>query len=122
VERVCREVKGGRVFYNMTGISPRFTEKEMAELGIAACILPGLAMRAALMALHDIARALKEQGTAAEPEFDRRYRAHPMGDLHGFAGFARIRALEARFLPPEAGGKYADGLGYRPPEPPKAAD
>jgi 2-methylisocitrate lyase-like PEP mutase family enzyme len=122
VERICREVKGGRVFYNMTGISPRFTEKEMADLGIALCILPGMMMRATLMVLHDAARALKDQGTAAKPEFDRRYRAHPMGDLHGFAGFARIRALEEEFLPPEAIGKYADGLGYRPPEAPKAAE
>nr|WP_304502899.1 isocitrate lyase/PEP mutase family protein [Caldovatus aquaticus] len=121
VERVCREVGGGRVFYNMTGISPRFTEREMAALGIAVCILPGLAMRATLMALHDVARALKEKGTAAEPEFDARYRAHPMGDLHGFAGFARIRALEAEFLPPEAGRKYAASLGYQPPVAPPAA-
>jgi 2-methylisocitrate lyase-like PEP mutase family enzyme len=120
VERICREVKGP-IFYNMTGISPRFTEQEMAQLGIAVTILPGMAMRATLMALYDAASALKAKGMAAEPEFDKAYRDHPMRDLHGFAGFARIRALEEQFLPPQAIEKYADGLGYRPPPASKAA-
>ncbi|WP_135467443.1 isocitrate lyase/PEP mutase family protein [Crenalkalicoccus roseus] len=116
VERVCREIPG-RVFYNMTGISPRLSEAEMADLGIAACILPGAAMRATIMAVHDFARSVRERGTLAEAELDAAFKAHPLGDMHGFAGFDRIRELEAAFLPPEAGEKYAGTLGHMPQAP-----
>ena len=34
----------------MTGISPRLSAKEMAELGIALTILPGAALRETIMA------------------------------------------------------------------------
>ena len=37
VQRILREVKGP-VFYNMTGVSPRYTLDEMRALGIAVCI------------------------------------------------------------------------------------
>ncbi len=114
VERVCREVRGP-VFYNMTGISPRFTEQEMADLGIAAVILPGVTLRATVATLHDVARRLRDQGPAAQRALDAQFAANPLGgDLHGFAGFDRIRALEQAYLPPEAMGKYADALGHQP--------
>ncbi len=113
VTRICREVKGP-IFYNMTGISPRSGTAEMAELGIAACILPGAAMRAAIMAVHDFATALRDDGPMVEAEYDARFKAHPMGDLHGFAGFDRIRDMEAEFLPPESAEKYAGTLGHMP--------
>ncbi|HYF09570.1 MAG TPA: isocitrate lyase/PEP mutase family protein [Acetobacteraceae bacterium] len=113
VERICREVKGP-VFYNMTGISPRFSTGEMAELGIAVCILPGALMRQAIMAMHDLAAALRDQGPLAESEMDARFKAHPLGNLHGFAGFDRIRAMEAEFLGAESARKYEGGLGYAP--------
>jgi 2-methylisocitrate lyase-like PEP mutase family enzyme len=113
VERICREVRGP-VFYNMTGISPRLSEAEMAGLGVAVCILPGQAMRATMMAVHDFARAIRERGTMAELELDAAFKAHPLGDMHGFAGFDRVRELEAAFLPPEAQEKYADTLGHMP--------
>jgi 2-methylisocitrate lyase-like PEP mutase family enzyme len=113
VERVCREVKGP-IFYNMTGISPRLSEAEMAEMGIACCILPGVLMRAAMMAMHDAAAAIRQQGTMAEPEFNRRFDAHPVGNLHEFSGFSQIRRLESSFLPPEVGEKYEGTLGHMP--------
>ena len=40
VRRMCREVKGP-VFYNQTGVSPRFSLAQMQELGIAVTIIPG---------------------------------------------------------------------------------
>jgi 2-methylisocitrate lyase-like PEP mutase family enzyme len=113
VERICREVNG-RVFYNMTGISPRFSEEEMAELGIALCILPGAAMRATIMAVHDFAQSIKTRGTMAEIELDEAFRRHPLGNMHEFAGFGRIREIEAAYLPPEAAEKYEGTLGHLP--------
>jgi 2-methylisocitrate lyase-like PEP mutase family enzyme len=113
VAHICQAVKGP-VFYNMTGISPRFTAEEMAAIGIRACILPGAAMRATIMAIHDFATTLKAEGPMAEAAYDARFKQHPMGNLHGFAGFDRIREMEAEFLPAEAVEKYQGGLGYAP--------
>ena len=113
VVHICQAVKGP-VFYNMTGISPRFTAEEMAAIGIRACILPGAAMRATIMAIHDFATTLKAEGPMAEAAYDARFKQHPMGNLHGFAGFDRIREMEAEFLPAEAAEKYQGGLGYAP--------
>ena len=113
VAHICQAVKGP-VFYNMTGISPRFTAEEMAAIGIRACILPGAAMRATIMAIHDFATTLRAEGPMAEAAYDARFKQHPMGNLHGFAGFDRIREMEAEFLPAEASEKYQGGLGYAP--------
>jgi 2-methylisocitrate lyase-like PEP mutase family enzyme len=113
VERVCREVEGP-VFYNMTGISPRMDHETMAHLGIAVTILPGALMRAALLAMHDFALALRERGPMEEAALDARLKAHPFGNTHVFAGFDRIRALEEEFLPPDAGEKYEGTLGHMP--------
>ena len=113
VAHICQAVKGP-VFYNMTGISPRFTAEEMAVIGIRACILPGAAMRATIMAIHDFATTLKAEGPMAEAAYDARFKQHPMGNLHRFAGFDRIREMEAEFLPAEAAEKYQGGLGYAP--------
>jgi len=113
VAHICQAVKGP-VFYNMTGISPRFTAEEMAAIGIRACILPGAAMRATIMAIHDFATTLKAEGPMAEAAYDARFKQHPMGNLHGFAGFDRIPEMEAEFLPAEAAEKYQGGLGYAP--------
>jgi 2-methylisocitrate lyase-like PEP mutase family enzyme len=113
VAHICQAVKGP-VFYNMTGISPRFTAEEMAAIGIRACILPGAAMRATIMAIHDFATTLKTEGPMAEAAYDARFKQHPMGNLHGFAGFDRIREMEAEYLPAEAAEKYQGGLGYAP--------
>lgn len=113
VERICREVRGP-IFYNMTGISPRFTEAELAELGVSVVILPGTTLRATVAALHDVAQQLKEHGIAAQKALDAQFSAHPAGNLHDFAGFDRIRALEEAYLPPEAMEKYSDALGHQP--------
>lgn len=113
VERVCREVKGP-IFYNMTGISPRYSDEELNQLGIAICIMAGAPMRAAIMAMHDFACAIRQRGTLVEAELDARFKQHPLGDMHGFAGFNRIREMEAEHLPETAAGKYADSLGYQP--------
>ncbi len=113
VERICREVRGP-VFYNMTGISPRFSADEMAQLGIACCILPGALMRHAIMAMGDLAAELRAEGPMAEARVDARFKQHRLGNLHAFAGFDRVRELEASFMPEEAMEKYEGGLGHMP--------
>jgi 2-methylisocitrate lyase-like PEP mutase family enzyme len=113
VERVCREVKGP-VFYNMTGVSPRFTLEEMRRLGIAACISPNAMLRSALAAMHDLATQMHAEGPAAETRFMEAFGKHPLGDLHTFAGFDQVREWEKEYLGEDAMKKYADSVGHIP--------
>jgi len=113
VRRICREVEGP-VFYNQTGISPRFTLAEMRDLGIALTILPGALLRLTIQTLYDFATALRERGPEAEAEFADRFRGHPLGDVHTFAGFDEVRRWEEAFLPAEELDKYADSVGHQP--------
>lgn len=116
VGRICREVKGP-VFYNMTGISPRMSREQMAAFGIAVTILPGATLRVSIQAMYDFAVALRDKGPGVEAEFDAAFRAHPLADVHEFAGFDRIRELEDAFLPAEATQKYEGTLGHLPKPP-----
>jgi 2-methylisocitrate lyase-like PEP mutase family enzyme len=113
VRRICREVHGP-VFYNQTGVSPRLTLPQMRELGIAVTIAPGAVLRLTVQAVHDFAVALKERGPAAEAEFSEKFRNHPLGDLHTFAGFDRIRDWEEQYMPREELEKYTDSVGHQP--------
>ena len=112
VRRICHEVKP--VFYNMTGVSPRFTMQELRELGVAVCISPNAMLRSALMAMHDLAADLKADGPEAETRFMQSFSQHPLGDLHTFAGFDRVRAWEREYLGEEAMKKYTDSVGHIP--------
>jgi 2-methylisocitrate lyase-like PEP mutase family enzyme len=113
VTRICREVKG-KVFYNMTGVSPRFTLAEMNDLGIAVAITPGSTFRVTMQAVYDYAVALRDQGPMAEHAFNEAFKTHPLGNVHRFAGFDEIQRWESEFLPPEDREKYEDSVGYRP--------
>jgi 2-methylisocitrate lyase-like PEP mutase family enzyme len=113
VRRIVKEVKGP-VFYNMTGVSPRFTIPEMREMGIAVCISPNAMLRSALGAMYDLARQMKADGPEAETLFMENFRKHPLGDLHTFAGFDQVRAWEKEYLGEDAMKKYADSVGHVP--------
>jgi 2-methylisocitrate lyase-like PEP mutase family enzyme len=113
VRRICKEVRGP-VFYNQTGVSPRFGVREMRELGIAVTILPGAALRVTVQAVYDFARALRDEGPLAEQRFIEAFKRHPLGDLHTFAGFDQVRAWEEEFLPAEELEKYAGSVGHQP--------
>ncbi len=113
VKRLCAEVKGP-VFYNMTGVSPRFSIDEMRALGIAVCISPNAMLRSALAAMHDLARDMKAEGPAAETRFMEGFRQHPLGDLHTFAGFDQVRAWEREYLGEDAMKRYANSVGHVP--------
>ena len=113
VRRVCREVKGP-IFYNQTGVSPRFGLPELADLGIAVAILPGALLRVTIQAAYDFAIALRERGPLAEAEFNDRFKGHPLANVHAFAGFDRVAAWEREYLPAEALDKYEGTVGYQP--------
>lgn len=113
VRSICNAVEGP-VFYNMTGVSPRFTMEEMRALGIAVCISPNAMLRSALAAMYDLAQEMKRDGPAAETRFMEGFRKHPLGDLHTFAGFDQVRAWEREYLGEEAMRKYADSVGHVP--------
>lgn len=113
VKRICAEVKGP-VFYNQTGVSPRFSLEEMQELGIALAIAPGATFRATMQAVYDLAIALRDEGPMAEKHFNDQFKSHPMGDFHTFAGFDEVMDLERRFMPEEELAKYEDSVGHRP--------
>jgi 2-methylisocitrate lyase-like PEP mutase family enzyme len=115
VERICKEVKGP-IFYNQTGVSPRFTIAEMAELGIALTILPGALLRATMQTLYDFSKDLFDNGPDAEVRFAAKFKDHPVGDFHTFAGFDQIREWEEAFLVPEELEKYEDSVGHQPAE------
>jgi 2-methylisocitrate lyase-like PEP mutase family enzyme len=113
VRRVCKEVHGP-VFYNQTGVSPRFSLEEMNALGIAVTIVPGATFRVTVQAVYDLARELKERGPAAETDFNERFKAHPLGNIHSFAGFDQVREWEEAYLPAEEMDKYTDSVGHQP--------
>jgi 2-methylisocitrate lyase-like PEP mutase family enzyme len=113
VRRICGEVNGP-VFYNMTGVSPRYTMDEMKALGIAVTIAPGALLRVSLTAMHDLAVQMRDEGPMAEARFFEKFGQHDLGDLHTFAGFDRVRAWEKEYLGEEAMQKYADSVGHMP--------
>ena len=113
VQRVCREVQGP-VFYNMTGVSPRFGLQQLREMKVAVCISPNAMLRSALAAMHDLARDMRAEGPQAETRFMEQFGKHPLGDLHTFAGFDQVRAWEKEYLGEEAMAKYAGSIGHVP--------
>lgn len=113
VKRICAEVKGP-ILYNQTGISPRFSQDELQELGIAITIAPGATLRATMQTVYDLAMEMKEDGPDAEKRFHEQFQQHPIGDFHTFAGFNEIMEWEREFLGEDALEKYADSVGHQP--------
>jgi len=113
VKRIAAEVKGP-VFYNQTGVSPRFSKQEMNDLGLAITIVPGATLRATMMAVYDLAVAMRDEGPLAEKAFIETFQKHPLGDFHTFAGFNEVMDLERRFMGEEELRKYEDSVGHRP--------
>ena len=113
VHRVCQEVNGP-IMYNQTGVSPRFTEDEMNELGIKVTILPGAITRLTIQTVYDFAVKLRDEGPMAEAELFESMKTHPVGDFHTFAGFNQIKEWEEAYLGEEALEKYANSVGHQP--------
>ncbi|NKB55545.1 MAG: carboxyvinyl-carboxyphosphonate phosphorylmutase [Alphaproteobacteria bacterium] len=113
VKRICAEVKGP-ILYNQTGISPRFSQDELQELGIAVTIAPGATLRATMQTVYDMAMEMKADGPDAEKRFNEQFQNHPIGDFHTFAGFDQVMEWEREFLGEDALAKYADSVGHQP--------
>eukprot|EP00929_Paragymnodinium_shiwhaense_P016954 TRINITY_DN125756_c0_g1_i1.p1 TRINITY_DN125756_c0_g1~~TRINITY_DN125756_c0_g1_i1.p1 ORF type:complete len:322 (-),score=72.57 TRINITY_DN125756_c0_g1_i1:43-1008(-) len=122
VKEICKALPSGTVFYNQTGVSPKFGYHELNELGIAMCIIPNALTRCAIKSMYDLAVQLKED-PLNEKAFMEEFKGHPCGDMHAFAGFGEVRAQEERYLPEdELKAKY-DGAahGWRADDDKKAA-
>ena len=113
VKTVCKEVNGP-IMYNQTGVSPRFTQEQMTEIGIKVTILPGALTRLTIKSLYDFSVRLRDEGPLVEEELSKSLESHPVGDFHTFAGFNQIREWEEAYLEPETLAKYADSVGHQP--------
>lgn len=85
----------------------------LADLGYRAITVSLAGMRVAMQAVWDYAADLRARGAAAEIDLEKRSLNHPLGNHHAFAGFTKIKQLEAQYLPAEdIDRKYknADGL------------
>ena len=67
-----------------------------------------------MQAVYDLAVALRDEGPVAEARFAERFKGHPLGDVHTFAGFDRIRELGGAYLPAEELDKYEGSVGHQP--------
>jgi len=84
---------------------------DIAALGYKVIHVSLAGLRATMQATWDYAADLKARGAQAEIDFERRSAAHPLGGHHAFAGFPRIRELEAKYLPADELRKYDESVG-----------
>ena len=113
IERVCAEVNGP-IMYNQTGISPRISAEQMAELGVAITIFPSAMFQATMKAVYDLAVAMRDEGPLAEMQFNEQMATHPMGDFHTFAGFDEVMEWEKQFMGEAELAKYGASVGHQP--------
>jgi 2-methylisocitrate lyase-like PEP mutase family enzyme len=113
VKRIAAEVEGP-ILYNQTGLSPRFDQQELQELGIAIAIAPGATLRATMQAVYDLAVAMRDEGPLAEKRFIETFHDHPIGNFHTFAGFDEVMEWERQFMGEEELAKYSDSVGHQP--------
>jgi len=118
VERVCRALPPGSMFYNQTGVSPKFSQQQLTDLGVAIAIAPNTMTRCAVTACYDLAVKLKED-PLQEGVFNDAISEHACADIHAFSGFAKVRELEDRYLPADQlEQKYANAThGWRAEDP-----
>jgi isocitrate lyase len=81
---------------------------DFAEMGYRLIHVSLAGMRTMLQAMWDYVLDLKARGAQAESDFQKRLKGHPMETFHR-EGFANVRALEAKYLPPEEVRKKYDG-------------
>ena len=114
VEEVCKKIKAP-IHYNRTGVSPMLTLKELDELGVSMVSFATGALRAGACAMWDFMHKFKEQDVACQKAFLSEVKGQPVGDIHAFMGFDKIRELEEEFLPEsEVSEKYEDSVGFMP--------
>lgn len=73
----------------------------LAEMGYKAMHVSQGGLRPSTQAVWDYAVDLRARGAEAEVDFQKRSLEHAFGSVHDFAGFAKFKELEARYLPAE---------------------
>ena len=80
---------------------PLTTFETLADLGYKAMHVSQACLRPSLLAVWDYAAELKARGAQAEIDLETRVLKHPLGTINDFAGFAKVKALEAKYLSAE---------------------
>jgi 2-methylisocitrate lyase-like PEP mutase family enzyme len=94
---------------NLKWHESKVTFEDFAAMGYKIMHVSLTGMRSTMMGMWDYAVDLKARGAQAEIDFQHRLNAHPMGAFHEFAGFAKFKALEEKYLPADEVQKKYDG-------------
>ncbi len=114
IAEVCDKVEAP-IHYNRTGVLPMLTLPELNEMNIAMVSFATGALRSGARAMWDFMHQFKEQDVACQTAFLAEVKDHPVGDIHVFMGFDKIRELEEAFLPSEeVMAKYDGSVGFMP--------
>lgn len=114
IAEVCDKVDAP-IHYNRTGVSPMLSLEELNEMGIAMVSFATGALRCSARAMWDFMHEFKEHDVACQKSFLAEVKDHPVGDIHAFMGFDKIRELEEEFLPSEdVLAKYQGSVGFMP--------
>lgn len=113
---IHREFPGLPLYFNYSANlrwnQSRLTFDDIAELGYRVMHTSLAGLRTTMQSMWDYAADLKARGAQAEIDFEERLAGHPMGAFHDFAGFPKVKELEAKYLPAEeVEKKYAGSLG-----------
>ena len=104
-EGVHKEFPGLPLYFNYSSNlkwhESKVTFEDLAGMGYKAIHVSLAAMRTGMKAFWDYAMDLGKRGAAAEIAFERELASHAMSTFHEFAGFAKIRELEEKYLPPD---------------------
>jgi 2-methylisocitrate lyase-like PEP mutase family enzyme len=113
IREVCKRIPAP-VMCSYYGEPPTPSLDEWRELGVAAAIFPACAASAAAQAAWEFLHELKERGPAALDHWRATARASRWGAVNQSAllGEPAVRALEARFLPPESRRDYEGTFGH----------
>jgi len=102
-EGVHKEFPGLPLYFNYSSNlkwhESRITFEDLAGMGYKAIHVSLAAMRTGMKAFWDYAVDLGKRGAAAEMAFEQQLAGHAMSTFHEFAGFAKIRELEEKYLP-----------------------
>ncbi len=89
------------------------TFRDISRIGYKVIIVSLACMRVSLQAVWDYAADLRARSEVAEKEFEKRLKGHPTEDFNRFAGFPKVKALEAKYLPgEEMRKKYEESIGF----------
>jgi len=104
-EGIHREFPGLPLFFNYSSsfrwVDSPLTFKDVGDMGYKLIIVSLGCLRASLKAVWDYVTDLKDRDEEAEKDFQKKLRSHPTEDFNAFAGFPRIKEIEAKFLPSE---------------------